>query len=399
MPALSPRPRLLLLLTLLLACALVYSGQALAPAPSALPTVPLPGMPMPLPRDPPIRLQGLPSFRAAYEESFRGKPDARFLRAISELERLLGGSASTSVNARFHEGRWVLQVEGKEVGGLPAFPDFADALSHLEARAHQLGVKRLELKEGPLPPSASPLPMGRETLETLRELDEAWSRGRRSPATLVGAARATVALALQLSDLTETADAVPARALALLALGRATTSAALTEERALLAYVLGYERTARKLASALPSGGAARAFLLQEDDVLEALAERDAGAGVASHLWVRRLARMGRVQRAVRSSRLSAQQLGMGLHVVAPRLLLKGTHPEEQFIGRRRCWPWRGSRTSSRSCPSFSHSRPRPSSAMRMPRPGMPPPSSRASSVRGNTSGPSASCGIGGRRG
>ncbi|PTL82641.1 hypothetical protein [Vitiosangium sp. GDMCC 1.1324] len=331
MPALSPRLRLLLLLAVLLACALVYSGQALAPA---HPTAPLPGMPLPLPRDPRIRLQGLPSFRAAYEESFRSKPDARFLRALSELERLLGGSASASVDARFHEDGWILQVEGKEVGRLPEFPDFADALSLLETRAHQLGVKRLELQTGSLPPGASPLPMGRATLETLRELDEAWSRGKRSPATLVGAARASVALALQLTDLTETADAVPARALALLALGRATTSAALTEERALLSHVLGYERTARQLASALPSGGAARAFLLQEDDLLEALAERDAGAGVASHLWVRRLARMGRVERAERSSRLAAQQLGVGLHVVAPRLLMDGTHPEDQFIGR-----------------------------------------------------------------
>ncbi|WNG18745.1 hypothetical protein F0U63_31715 [Cystobacter fuscus] len=238
------------------------------------------------------------------------------------------------MTSRFHEGAWVLEVEGQQVGGLPEFPDFAEALSLLESRVHQLGTQRLKLKTRPLPSSASPLPMGRATLEALHELDTVWSQGEREPATLVGAARASVALALQLTDLTETADAVPARALALLALGRVTAPAALSEERALLAYALGYERTARQLAPALPAASAARAFLLQEDDVLEALAERDAGAGLASHLWVRRLARMDRVTRVERSSRLSAQRLGMGLHVVVPRLLMKGPHPEEHFIAR-----------------------------------------------------------------
>ncbi|MGZ3458891.1 MAG: hypothetical protein ACXU86_10365, partial [Archangium sp.] len=300
------------------------------------------GRPLAVPRDANLdKVDSLATFRTQYEQAYRLAPDARITLALADLEHLLTGKPAPKVEARFQEGQWLFLSDGAEVGSLPELPDFAQALALLEARARQLGTGKLDLKKGgeasekpapkkkslkrgtrthlrlasrkkktPTPqaettrPGDAPLPLGRAALEALHQQDRDWAAGKRSVASLREGTRALAALSFQLVDLTGTADAVPARALAHLALARAVTGEPLTEEQALIASGLEYDRAAYQLAQALPSDSLVRLYFQKEDARLEALAKAEKEPGLARYLWVRRIAEVGSAERTRRLSQL-----------------------------------------------------------------------------------------------
>jgi hypothetical protein len=327
-------------LFVLVSLALAASGCSREPEPQPTPQRPA-GRPMAVPRDPDIaQVKELTQFKAAYEQAYRLGPDRRILLALSNLEHLLTGQPRTAVEARFQDGKWLLLSNGTELGSLPEFPDFTHAIALLEARARKLGLDKLNLSADKGEAAQLPLPLGRATLEELRRLDKDWSAGKRSASTLHQGARALAMLSFQLVDLTETADAVPARALAHLALARAATGEPLTEEQVLLAHSLGYSRTARQLAQALPPDSLLRLYVTEDDTALEARTRAERQPGLAQHLWLRRLAEVGRTERSERQSRvapssvLELQELSARLRInefesdrllgaVAPVLLLR----------------------------------------------------------------------------
>jgi hypothetical protein len=282
-------------------------------------------VPLAVERGPGVALgHALSEFRTAYAEAYRLKPDTRFLQGLSHLEHLLTGKPGPTVSPQFRDGRWVLQAEAQELGSLPEFPSFGEALKLLEARANALGVKSLGVTEDTRAPRPSPLPLGREALEQLHRLDGEWAQGQRSQATLLQGTRAAVSLSFQLLDETGTADAVPVRALALLALSRATTGQPLLEEQALLAHTLGYTREARQLAEQLPRASLTRAFLLGDEEALFKQSKREKGKGVASYLWLRRMAYLDPDTRQQRLRRAPlAEQYKAEPHVVLARLRLR----------------------------------------------------------------------------
>jgi hypothetical protein len=258
-------------------------------------------------RDPDIAQTGdLAQFRAVYEQAYRLKPDVRFTLALAELEHLLTGQPRPTVEARFQDGHWLLLSQGAEVGSLPEFPDFSQALALLEARARKLGLEKLSLTAEKDTAGELPLPLGRETLETLHRLNQTWASGPHSASALHEAARALAALSFQLVDLTETADEVPARALAHLALARVATGQPLTEEQVLLAQSLGHARAARRLAQELPEDALVRLYISQDDSRLQARLEAEAEPGLAHYLWLRRLAEVGGTERARRMEQLDS---------------------------------------------------------------------------------------------
>jgi hypothetical protein len=60
------------------------------------------------------------------------------------------------------------------------------------------------------------------------------------------------------------------------------------EQKMVLAYVLGYRRAAQQAAAWVPDSSAARAFMLHDNQRLQALAS-DSGSGlVTRYLWLRR---------------------------------------------------------------------------------------------------------------
>lgn len=256
---------------------------------------------MAVPRDPAVaQAFGLAQFKTEYEQAYRLKPDARFLLALSNLEHLLTGQPRAEVEARFQEGAWRLISHGEELGSLPAFPDFTQALALLDARAKKLGLEKLQLAPGKETLSGAALPLGRETLEALHQLDRDWSAGKRSATALHQGARALAMLSFQLVDWTETADGVSAQALVHLALARAATGEPLAEEQVLLAHSLGYSRAALKLAQGLPADSLVRLFFMKDDAGLQASPQARRQPGLISYLELRRLAELGRTQRKER---------------------------------------------------------------------------------------------------
>ncbi|HEX5745937.1 MAG TPA: hypothetical protein VFZ09_06815 [Archangium sp.] len=297
------------------------------------------GRPLQVARDADIaKADSLTGFRTAYEQAYRLTPDARFTRALALLEQLLTGQPAPKVEARFQEGQWHLLSNGTEVGSLPEFPDFPQALALLEARARQLGTEKLDLQKGadtatPTPPSPPPkkkpapksgkrgsrrmkklaqqvagnvsgdtLPLGRAAIDVLHQHDRDWAAGKRSVSSVREGTRALVSLAFQLVDLTGTADEVPARALAHLALARVVTGEPLTQEQALLASALGHDRAARQLAETLSAGSPVRLYFLREDARLESLAREQ--QGLAWYLWLRRASEVGLTERSRRLSKI-----------------------------------------------------------------------------------------------
>ncbi|HYO64865.1 MAG TPA: hypothetical protein VEU33_02180, partial [Archangium sp.] len=316
----------------------------------AEPSPPRPaGRPLQVARDADIaKTESLTGFRSAYEQAYRLTPDARLTRALALLEHLLTGKPAPKVEARFQEGQWHLLSNGTEVGSLPEFPDFTHALALLEARARQLGTESLDLQKDadtapPTPPSPVPapkkkpslksskrgsrqkkkpalqakgsgssatLPIGRMTLDVLHQQDRDWAAGKRSVSSVREGTRALASLAFQLVDLTGTADEVPARALAHLALARVVTGEPLTEEQALIASALGHDRAARQLAETLSAHSPVRVYFLREDARLGALAkEEEREPGLAHYLWLRRLAEVDRSERLRRMDKLDGLRL------------------------------------------------------------------------------------------
>ncbi|WP_143195273.1 lipopolysaccharide assembly protein LapB [Archangium sp. Cb G35] len=310
------------------------------------------GRPLQVARDADIaKADSLTGFRTAYEQAYRLTPDARLTRALASLEHLLTGQPAPKVEARFQEGQWHLLSNGTDVGSLPEFPDFSHALSLLEARARQLGTEKLDLQKDadaapPTPPApppppkkkpalksskrgarqkkklekkpalqaeasvlGAPLPLGRVTLDVLHQQDRDWAAGKRGVASVREGSRALASLAFQLVDLTGTADEVPARALAHLALARVVTGEPLTEEQALLASALGYDRAARQLAETLPASSPLRLYFLEEDARLEALAKEEREPGLAHYLGLRRLSDVSGTERSRRLDKLDETRL------------------------------------------------------------------------------------------
>jgi hypothetical protein len=263
--------------------------------------------------------EGLEQFKTAYEQAYRLGPDARVLLALADVESVLSGKPRSPVEARFKDGQWLLQANGAELGTLPELPDFPQALAMVEARVQKLGLQPLELQAGGGTSEVPPLPLGRQALESLHALNRKWADGKHSASELRVGARALASLAFQTVDLTGTADEVSSRALSLLAMARVATGEPLTEEQALLAASLGYERAARELAKTLPEDSLVRVYFAKDDARLEALVKREKVPGLAHYLWVRRI---GEVDETERSRRLKALRPVSvpGIHEVTARL-------------------------------------------------------------------------------
>jgi hypothetical protein len=263
--------------------------------------------------------EGLEQFRTAYEQAYRLKPDARVLLALADVESVLSGKPRSPVEARFKDGQWLLQAHGAELGSLPEFPDFPQALAMVEARVQKLGLQPLELQSGGGTSEVAPLPLGRQALQSLHALNLKWAGGKHSASELRAGARALASLAFQAVDLTGAADEVPARALSLLAMARVATGEPLTEEQALLAASLGHDRAARELAKTLPEDSLVRLYFAKDDARLEARVKREKVPGLAQYLWVRRIGELDETERSRRLKALRPASVP-GIHEVTARL-------------------------------------------------------------------------------
>lgn len=202
------------------------------------------------------RLGDLPPAEAAaaVDAAYRLLPDRRFLLAVRDIYAFQRGQ-SASVNVDFENDAWRIRCGGRDAGRLPLIPSFADGFSLLTTWSKSLG------------------PLSNESLDAKtrdacdRRIGEFYAaslfdamKGLRKPtgSSVERAARAAVDLELQTSDVFELGDPLAARALALLAMARASNAQFGGDETALLANALRYDAEARELASSLPARSAAR---------------------------------------------------------------------------------------------------------------------------------------------
>src|SRR5688572_19227199 len=87
---------------------MVDSTRVIDPLPSNLPVVSV----LIVPPD---------KMRAALSESYRLRPDKRFLHAVAEIHHLLTGQERAAVTVEFKDGIWLVRYGDTQVGALPEF--------------------------------------------------------------------------------------------------------------------------------------------------------------------------------------------------------------------------------------------------------------------------------------
>ena len=260
----------LLLLTALLGTA-AYFWWARAVPPESPAPVPVAAA-APAPASPVSPLLALPpdQMRDALHAAYRLQPDRRCLTAFAEVQAWLGGRDPLPVSATFAQDAWRIEIAGEGVGTLPELPDFDDCMKALEKWAAVVGKGKGAVHRGrgapaPGPPRLNPV-------DLLADLRAADSHGA-DPRELPRVSRDLVYLTLQSLDLLDVTDRLRAKAWAFLAMSAVLGGADLRRETALLAYLLDYSESARRLAAALPGADPVRAFVLHDDRGLTALAE------------------------------------------------------------------------------------------------------------------------------
>src|SRR2546429_3307065 len=179
------------------------------------------------------------------------QPARRFVGAVAELDRLLGGHAADTVRVSRHGDGWVIAYAGERVGDLPDLPGFEDGSALLRTWAERL------LERYPLDSAGAPTVQERDTVAALlrrldaphlgaalRVVDAGWRR-RRNAGWLPLAASGLTLLAIQLPKTDVVGDPLVARALAVVALaGAAAQGEAVAGPGALIPEPMGYTHEA-----------------------------------------------------------------------------------------------------------------------------------------------------------
>lgn len=231
--------------------------------------------------------------------TYRLKPDQRFLEAVANIHHFLTAAGRTQVTTEFADHHWQVTYQGASVGQLPEYPDFPELLGMLVTWAQQLA------KDQHFTLTATPLATAdQEYLEVQLEqfavssvataanhLNRLWATGTHTTALFPYATQALTLLVLQQQDELEAAEQVSTQALALLALTKAFTTQAMTREEALLAYLSGYSTHARTLATNLAANDAIRLYVRHEGDALKSIAASSPANNQAWYLYLLWLAR------------------------------------------------------------------------------------------------------------
>ncbi len=236
-------------------------------------------------------------FQKPLQANYRLKPDNRFVLAIGEIELFFGLPAQGEVKSSFSGDQWKLERDGKLIGRLPEYPDFNDWMLVLGNVAGECASERpLRMQSGAAPQLCSLVEakLNRffvpDLADAARDLDRLWVSGVKHPLMLQLAARALTLLAVQQLDLMGTADRVPAKALAFLAIAERVGGTRLRREECMLSSTLGYSHEANRLADSLSPSDPLRAYAKHEDSLLTALVSLEGSSLEGRYLALLRIA-------------------------------------------------------------------------------------------------------------
>lgn len=235
------------------------------------------------------------SMRDFLADAYRLQPDRRFLMAVAEAHAFLYGQRREKVSAVFKSGQWEICYRNKVVGTLPELPDFKDAMTLLSQWVKTLQQRyplNLALSSQTIDPEIDRQRekfLAPNVATAMQKTDAAWEKGRHSQALLYSGTRSLVFLAVQGMDRMETADILPAKALALLAITKTLTGYNVDHEESLLAYTLGYSGHAIAVGNKLMVTDAVRLYVNREGDPLKKIAEAPGASAESRYLYLLRL--------------------------------------------------------------------------------------------------------------
>ncbi len=200
--------------------------------------------------------RSLAELRAINAEATRLRPDARFVAAFADVQRLRGRPNAVAT-AQLAGDRWVVSVDGQPVGELPLVATLADALSSL---ARSIPARAPSPPDNTAPRHVADVAPGAE-IAALRALaGPVTAAGPPHPAA---AARALAVLLHRTFDRVDANDALAARALAAAAWARAVGSPT-PDAEVLVAHEMAYPSSAQVLAAPLVVSDPVRLYLDQQ---------------------------------------------------------------------------------------------------------------------------------------
>jgi tetratricopeptide (TPR) repeat protein len=191
---------------------------------------------------------------AVVDVVYRVRPDRRFVNAAADIVEIATGKTIDAVDIDFAGGAWNVRVEGQDAMALPELETFAGALSKLMAWAKRQPVgDRTTFTPADLQSIDAAIDTfyPRFLFSALRRLDQGKALDAAGAAR---AARAASFLCAQQEDRFDLSDPLRGRALALLAIAKASDDSCCPDSEAILAKAFGYDVEAQPLASKLPRG-------------------------------------------------------------------------------------------------------------------------------------------------
>jgi hypothetical protein len=233
--------------------------------------------------------ESLAATREALAAAYRLSLDARLVRAIPLVAELVGAPLSEPPAVSWVESArgWDIRVGAESLGTLDELCDFGAAHALLlDWAKKQLAAHPLLEEPRPLP--AFELTFDEAAVKAVRNAGKRWATPTTRTRAIHAMSGGLLSLALQSLDAMDAADALLAAAWAATTVDEAATHAQ-PAQKMVLARVLGYQRAAQQAAAWVPDTSAVRAYVLLENERLQALAGDPASDPVTRYLWLRRL--------------------------------------------------------------------------------------------------------------
>ncbi len=236
--------------------------------------------------------------RELLDAPYQLKLDARIPLAFRALHQMLTAGVQANFRSELVKQRQILYLDQIKLAELPAYPELGQAKQALQKYVEVLApsIVRTPQALGSKPASETPWLEPLETsFERLRSVAGLRAAELMGPDVAPRIAKALVNICFQSTDRLGTADEVCARALALLVVAEKVSPVSMTEPAALLAYTLGYEAEAAKLAEALGPEHPLRAFVTRNQATLRRLSTTREPTFAERMLWLIRLNESGKV--------------------------------------------------------------------------------------------------------